>query len=89
MQAAVALAALDLTPSDEAMMDAGIAFFRPPMDYKAVDWLLLLQEVMRYNESTGHWQCDLKGTMCTRVCTMGRLCPCLWCMCVRVRSAVV
>ncbi len=61
VQAAVAKAALDLTAEDPAMIDSGVAFFRPPMDYKFVDWLLVQQEVLRYNESSGRWQCDYKG----------------------------
>ncbi len=59
VQRALVKAALALTPEDKAMRDAAIALFRPAVQYKTLELLLLEQRILRFNQSSSLWECDL------------------------------
>jgi hypothetical protein len=59
VQKAVVQAAVSLSPDDKPLKDSGIALFRPAVNYKGMEWLLVDQGVLKFNQTRGLWQCDV------------------------------
>ncbi len=49
---------MSLKPGDKPLKDADIAMFRPPVQYKPMEMVLLAQNILQFNQASDSWQCD-------------------------------